>query len=253
MMVDTLGIPLPEGWGMGTLGDDAVIKGRIGWRGYQRSDLRDSGPLVIGGLNVKSRLHLDLSEIKHLSREKYDESPDIQLKQGDVLLVQRGNGLGDTAYFDGSITEATINPTLIILSEFKGDPRFLFYYLSSTAGRESVLSLASGSSIPALYQNHLKRLKYPKPPASEQNAIAQILGTLDDKIELNRRMSETLEEMARALFKSWFVDFDPVRAKAEGREPGLHKKIADLFQTDSRIRSWARFRRTGKSVRLKIS
>ena len=63
----------------------------------------------------------------------------------------------------------------------------------------------------------------------EQRAIAHILGTLDDKIELNRRMNETLEAMARALFKSWFVDFDPVRAKAEGRDTGLPREIADLF------------------------
>jgi type I restriction enzyme S subunit len=67
------------------------------------------------------------------------------------------------------------------------------------------------------------------PPIEEQRAIAHILGTLDDKIELNRRMNETLEAMARAIFKSWFVDFDPVRAKAEGRDPGLPKHIADLF------------------------
>ncbi len=67
------------------------------------------------------------------------------------------------------------------------------------------------------------------PPVCEQRAIAHILGTLDDKIELNRRMNETLEAMARALFQSWFVDFDPVRAKSEGRAPGLPKEIADLF------------------------
>jgi type I restriction enzyme S subunit len=67
------------------------------------------------------------------------------------------------------------------------------------------------------------------PPLAEQRAIAHVLGTLDDKIELNRRMNKTMEEMARAIFKSWFVDFDPVRAKAEGRDPGLPKHIADLF------------------------
>jgi type I restriction enzyme S subunit len=67
------------------------------------------------------------------------------------------------------------------------------------------------------------------PSVHEQRAIAHILGTLDDKIELNRRMNETLEAIAQALFKSWFVDFDPVRAKAEGRDPGLPKEIADLF------------------------
>ena len=73
------------------------------------------------------------------------------------------------------------------------------------------------------------------PPLPEQRAIAHILGTLDDKIELNRRMNETLEGMARALFKSWFVDFDPVRAKMEGRWrpgeslPGLPAEHYDLF------------------------
>jgi type I restriction enzyme S subunit len=70
------------------------------------------------------------------------------------------------------------------------------------------------------------------PPLKEQQAIAHILGTLDDKIELNRRMNETLEAMARALFKSWFVDFDPVRAKAERRDPGLPKHLADLFPVE---------------------
>ena len=75
----------------------------------------------------------------------------------------------------------------------------------------------------------LDHLTVPLPPLSEQRAIAHILGTLDDKIELNRRMNETLEEMARALFKSWFVDFDPVRAKMEGRDTGLPPDVADLF------------------------
>jgi type I restriction enzyme S subunit len=69
----------------------------------------------------------------------------------------------------------------------------------------------------------------PVPPVAEQQAIAHILGTLDDKIELNRKTNETLEAMAKALFKSWFVDFDPVRAKAEGRPTGLPDEISELF------------------------
>jgi len=75
----------------------------------------------------------------------------------------------------------------------------------------------------------IENLAVPALDIDEQRRIAHILGTLDDKIELNRRMNETLEEMARALFKSWFVDFDPVRAKAEGRDTGLPKHLADLF------------------------
>src|SRR5947208_9010825 len=115
-------------WPIATLGDDVRVKGRIGWRGYKTSDLRKSGPLVIGGSNVKSTLHLDISEVKHLTREKYEESPEIKLKEGDVLLVTRGN-LADAGYVNGQLGEATINPSVIILSEFNGDPKFLFYYL----------------------------------------------------------------------------------------------------------------------------
>jgi type I restriction enzyme S subunit len=94
-----------------------------------------------------------------------------------------------------------------------------------------MLSLAgAGATRNALTKGMIESFEVPAPrDVDEQRAIAHILGTLDDKIELNRRMNETLEAMARALFKSWFVDFDPVRAKMEGRDPGLPKPLADLF------------------------
>jgi type I restriction enzyme S subunit len=83
--------------------------------------------------------------------------------------------------------------------------------------------------MPKLTQDNMNRIPLLTPPVHEQRAIAYILGTLDDKIELNRRMSETLEALVRALFKSWFVDFDPVRAKAECSDAGLSEALADLF------------------------
>jgi type I restriction enzyme S subunit len=87
----------------------------------------------------------------------------------------------------------------------------------------------TGSTMPKLTQGNMNRVPILTPPLGEQRAIADILSTLDAKIELNRRMNETLEAMARALFKSWFVDFDPVRAKTEGRDPAFPESIADLF------------------------
>jgi len=96
-------------------------------------------------------------------------------------------------------------------------------------GLPGLLAQATGSTFPNVSATQLASLWWPPLEEAEQRAIAHILGTLDDKIELNRRMSETLEAMARALFKSWFVDFDPVRAKAEGRDPGLPQPLADLF------------------------
>jgi type I restriction enzyme S subunit len=111
------------------------------------------------------------------------------------------------------------------------DPTFLFYFFRSPTGRHELLKNASTVGTPGIATplSSLKSIRVPLPPLQEQKAIAHILGALDDKIELNRQMNEALEAMARALFKSWFVNFDPVRAKAEGGDPGLPKPIADLF------------------------
>ncbi|MCY4646666.1 MAG: restriction endonuclease subunit S [Gammaproteobacteria bacterium] len=110
------------------------------------------------------------------------------------------------------------------------DSEYAFYVTRSDLVRSYAIGQMTGTSgrqrVPT---DSLAHLEVAVPPLPEQRAIAHILGTLDDKIELNRRMNETLEEMARALFKSWFVDFEPVRAKMEGRDTGLPKDIADLF------------------------
>lgn len=107
------------------------------------------------------------------------------------------------------------------------DHRFLKYVL--LAERAAFSRFASGTTHQTIYFPEVKAFHVCLPPLPEQRAIAHILGTLDEKTELNRRMNETLEAMARALFKSWFVDFDPVRAKAEGRDPGLPEHLANLF------------------------
>jgi type I restriction enzyme S subunit len=99
------------------------------------------------------------------------------------------------------------------------DRAFLRYLLCSAEYRHEILASATGTTVKHTSPERIKRFQFRRPPLNEQRAIAHMLGTLDDKIELNRRMNETLEAMARALFKSWFVDFDPVRAKAEGRLP----------------------------------
>ena len=105
------------------------------------------------------------------------------------------------------------------------DTKYAYYELLN----QDINSLDSGSAIPSTSKESFYSLSVLLPPLEEQKAIAHILGTLDDKIELNRRMNETLEAMARALFKDWFVDFGPVRAKAEGREAYLPEEVWGLF------------------------
>lgn len=119
-----------------------------------------------------------------------------------------------------------LNTTLYV-RDFRGnDPRFISYLLESL----DFSAYSDKAAVPGLNRNHLHLdvVRLPETVA-EQRAIAHILGRLDDKIELNRRMNETLGAMARTLFKSWFVDFDPVRAKMEGRGTGLTEDIANLF------------------------
>ncbi len=114
------------------------------------------------------------------------------------------------------------------------DPRYVYWYLQHlySSGRMDEHQVQHTGVARFQYTKFAESQRIPLPAMSEQRAIAHILGTLDDKIELNRRMNETLEAIARALFKSWFVDFDPVRAKAEGHDPGLPKILIDLFPDD---------------------
>src|SRR5690606_9930021 len=136
--------------------------------------------------------------------------------------------LGEPAYV-ASCQEWCLGQRLFGIRPRKGrlSGRYLYYALQSQAVRHDLLSRATGTTAQGIRQSELRRVVIPLPRMDEQHAIAHFLGTLDDKIELNRQMSETLEAMARALFKSWFVDFDPVRAKAERRDPGLPRSIAD--------------------------
>ncbi|MBN2594847.1 MAG: restriction endonuclease subunit S [Sedimentisphaerales bacterium] len=120
-----------------------------------------------------------------------------------------------------------VSDNAIVVTPKKGmDLGFLYYRLVSLDLRRTAI----GSAQPLMTQGGLKVINTIVPSLPEQRAIAHILGNLDDKIELNRRMNETLEAMARAIFKSWFVDFDPVRVKAEGKKPsGMNADTAKLF------------------------
>ena len=117
------------------------------------------------------------------------------------------------------------NHAHIVRGNQKANTRYLMYALSDL----DISGYLTGSTMPKLTKGNLDRISLLTPPLPEQRTIAHVLGTLDNKIELNRRMNKTLEEMTQALFKSWFVNFAPVRAKMEGRDTGLPQHLADLF------------------------
>ena len=153
-----------------------------------------------------------------------------QVPAGTVLLLTRGMRLLDELPVCVTQAPMAFNQDVKALRPRPGiDPIFLPYLVLGNKNRLLSLVDLAGHGTGRLNSDELKALDILLPPASEQRAIARILGTLDDKIELNRRMNNTLEAMARALFKSWFVDFEPVCAKMEGRDPGLPKPLADIF------------------------
>ena len=112
----------------------------------------------------------------------------------------------------------------------KADPYFVYYYLTQKNVIKKIIRDSESTGVPKTNLAYFRSFPIKLPALSEQQAIAHILGTLDDKIELNRRQNATLEAMAQAIFKDWFVDFGPVHAKMEGRQPeGMSREIADLF------------------------
>ena len=160
---------------------------------------------------------------------------------GPGVVTGRYGTLGEVFYVADDFWP--LNTTLYVRDFKDNDPRFVSYFLRSV----NFLAYSDKAAVPGVNRNHLHQaqVRYPNNPA-EQRAIAHILGTLDDKIELNRRTNETLEALARALFKSWFVDFDPVRAKMEGASlPAWTTRPPLSSPTRSRTRRWERSRRGG--------
>ncbi len=154
-----------------------------------------------------------------------------RLHHGDVVIARTGATTGYSAYVSHPPESVFASYLVRLRIRKEADSRFVAYFLRSPIFWQYMHGvLGDKSAQPNASAKTMTRVRIPTPTLSEQKAIAHILGTLDDKIELNRRMNETLEATARAIFKSWFVDFDPVRAKMDGRQPpGMDAETAALF------------------------
>ena len=218
-------------WADVRLGDVVDLLTGFPFKSEHYSDDPTSPRLLRGDNVVQGSLRWDGA--RRWPKEGTGDFETYWLREGDVVVAM------DRPWIEVGLKYAAIRasdlPALLVqrVARLRGtaklDTRFLKYVIGSRAFTGHVLSIQTGTAVPHISGGQIKSFEFSLPPLSEQRAIAHILGTLDDKIELNRRMNETLEAMARAFFKSWFVDFDPVRAKAEGRHPGLPKPLADLY------------------------
>ena len=200
---------------------------------YKRKEFHGRGAKIVnmGELFAHPRLRAVPMKRLELSESENDR---FLITAGDLLFARRSlvaEGAGkccavlnvdEPTTFESSIIRARPDPT-------RADYLYLYYFFNSALGLYHLDTIRRQVAVAGITGSDLTNLDIPVPPLPEQRAIAHILGALDDKIELNRRMNETLEAMARALFKSWFVDFEPVRAKMAGRNTGLPKHLANLF------------------------
>ena len=201
---------------------------------YKSKPFHGSGVKIVnmGELFANPRLYdVEMKRVQITDSELEKSS----LLPGDLLFARRSlvaEGAGKCSIVM-DVTEPTTFESSIIRARpdrTRADSLFLYYMFSSPQGRYLLGTILRQVAVSGITGRDLTRLRVPTPPLPEQQAIACILGALDDKIELNRRMNQTLEAMARAIFKSWFVDFEPVRAKAAGKRPtGLAPHVAKLF------------------------
>lgn len=164
--------------------------------------------------------------------ELADTMPNCQVTAGDIVFPHRG-AIGEVGIVpdDGNTYLISSSLMKIKLDRTKSDPNFIYYYFSSQAGREEIMRFSSSVGTPGIGQplTSMRQFKIPFLPLQIQKSISFILSSLDDKIDLNRRMNETLEAMARALFRDWFVDFGPTRAKMAREAPYLTPELWELF------------------------
>ncbi len=224
-------------WETARIGD---IFDLVGGYAFKSGEFLENGIPVIKIKNVKANRML-LDDLSYVSADFLKTRSDKIVQKGDLLITMSGNRfdgspdtwVGKVAQFneDGPFL---LNQRVGILRPKRGAEiysRFFAFSLSSQFYQNEFIAIATSSGGQAnLSPSQILGAPIELPTFTEQKAIAHVLGTLDDKIELNRKMNVTLEAMARALFKSWFVDFDPVRAKLDGRQPaGMDAATAALF------------------------
>jgi type I restriction enzyme S subunit len=176
------GIPsfgrIPKNWKVTKLKFISNVKGRIGFRGYTVNDLVDEGfgALVLGASHITWEGEIDLSNPVFISWEKYEESPEIKLDKGDIIIVQRGSTCGKVAIISNEIEKATINPSLVVLKNIDANSFYVFSSIKAALGE--LVNLTRSSAIPMLSQEQIGNLQIVLPPIQEQKEIDDYLNQI---------------------------------------------------------------------------
>jgi type I restriction enzyme, S subunit len=163
---------VPKGWSLGKLEKLIYFAGRIGWRGLKADEYVDDGPLFLSVYNLNKGDLVDFTDVKHISQERYDESPEIMLQENDILLTKDGAGIGKIGIVKNLSKKATVNSSLLVIRASKiFIPEFLFYQLMGPQMQEIVSKRITGSATPHLFQRDIKNFLLLIPPVNEQKRI----------------------------------------------------------------------------------
>ena len=219
---------LPEGWTYSSL-ESCCKKGSITYGIVQPGKPTVDGVPTLRVNNFRET-HLDLSEVMCVSDEIEARYSRTRLKGGEVLLTIVGS-VGQVAVAPAETAGFNVARAIAVLDPVESlDAEWVALCLRSPLSQHLLGSRANTTVQTTINLKDLRALPIPVPPASERHAIARMVGSIDKRIGLLRETNTTLETIAQALFKSWFVDFDPVRAKMEGRAPeGMDEATAALF------------------------
>ena len=214
------------------LGDYLYIKGRIGWKGLKKSEyINDGNFRIINGESL-TKDGIDWSKSGFITRERYEESPEIMLREGDILISKDGT-IGKLGYIDHLEMPSTVASGIFVLRNLKPEiinTRFIYNYLSSIYFKNFITARTEGSVIPHLYQKDFVDLDFPLPKLDIQDKIVDILDAIAYKIELNNKINNNLEEQARALFRNLFSDNNEYKTVTLGN---VTKNIRDRVGDDN--------------------
>lgn len=198
---------MKHNWEYKKLGDICSIVGRIGFRGYTREDLveKGNGAISLSPSNIiDGKLNFD-DKVSYLSWEKYFESPEIMLAEGDVVFTKTAS-IGKCALVKHLPVETTLNPQLVVLKNIQCDSSYLTYMLQDKRFQEAVLSKKGGTSIPTISQAFLGSLPVPVPPIETQKQIVAELDKINETIEDCRELLRNLDALSQSLFYDYFGD-----------------------------------------------
>ncbi|CEQ02989.1 Sau1hsdS1 [[Clostridium] sordellii] len=191
-------------WEKAILGDRAYIKGRIGWKNLKQEEYTKKGPYLIAGKHIKNGI-IDWDKCDHISIDRYNESPEIALKDDDIIFSKDGS-LGNPAIIEDLKSEATINGTMMLvrLDNTFIYPKYFYYILNSRYFEKLINELKSGSSIPHIFQRDIVSFKFPITEIKEQEKIASFFSLIDDKISLQGEKIEAFKDYKKGMMQKIF-------------------------------------------------